>query len=400
MWLVLIHELGHFLAAKKSWVKVLEFGIWIPPKILKLRTDKSGTEYTLNLIPLWGFVRLKWEDPKHEEEFHAKDSFIKARIRKKILILVGGVTANFIAAWAIFTFVLTIGIKPISMISENMVGIPIQSYLMPTKSFLYEQWFISEDHKKKIEQVPVKVFEIIPDWLWEKLGIKTWDIIKSVNNISINARNIEQILKDNIWWNISLYYTRDWVSHEVEWVCDTESCLLWIAFSYSGFTKEDIAHFDENFIKFPLFTAMGIALKEIKAQTQLTFYTLWNLGKNLISFDKNKINWALNKLSWPVWAVKFGDMLLENGWRRQFLAFAGLISLALALFNVLPIPALDGWRLLGVLIQWIWRLKPEKYFTIEWFINLFFFVLLMWLGVYIIFKDLVKFWWVNIPFIW
>jgi hypothetical protein len=54
---------------------------------------------------------------------------------------------------------------------------------------------------------------------------------------------------------------------------------------------------------------------------------------------------------------------------------------------------------LGVLIQRILRLKTEKYFTIEWFINLFFFIVLMWLGIYIILKDLVRFWDVKIPFI-
>gem|GEM_PF-705619 len=52
MCLVLIHELGHFISAKKSGVKVLEFGIGIPPKVCNLRKDKSGTQYTLNLIPL------------------------------------------------------------------------------------------------------------------------------------------------------------------------------------------------------------------------------------------------------------------------------------------------------------------------------------------------------------
>jgi regulator of sigma E protease len=52
MSLVLIHELGHFINAKRSGVKVLEFGIGIPPKVCKLRTDKAGTQYTLNLIPL------------------------------------------------------------------------------------------------------------------------------------------------------------------------------------------------------------------------------------------------------------------------------------------------------------------------------------------------------------
>lgn len=59
MVLVIFHELGHFITAKKSGVKVLEFGIGMPPKVCKIRTDKSGTEYTLNLIPLGGFVRLK-----------------------------------------------------------------------------------------------------------------------------------------------------------------------------------------------------------------------------------------------------------------------------------------------------------------------------------------------------
>lgn len=399
MGLVLIHELGHFIAAKRSGVKVLEFGIWIPPKICKVRTDKSGTEYTLNLIPLWGFVRLKGEDPKHEDEFHAKDSFIKARIGRKFLILIWGVTANFLAAWAIFTFVFTIGTKPISLVSENMTTTPIRSYLMPTKSFLYQEGFISKENKNTIENIPVKVFEVISGWLWAQLGIASGDIIKSVNNVSINAWNIEQVLKENIGGNISIYYTRNGVSHNVEWICEDESCLLWIAFMYSGFTNENLFALQNTTIQFPFFTAAWIALKEIKAQTQLTFQALWSLGKNLFSFDKTKINSALNKLSGPVGAVKFGDMLLESWWWKQFLAFAGLISLALALFNILPIPALDGGRLLSVIIQRIWRLQPEKYFTIEGVINFVFFVLLMWLGIYIIFKDLVKFWGIKIPFI-
>lgn len=57
--LVVLHELGHFRAAKKSGVKVLEFGIGIPPKLFTMRTDSDGTEYSLNAIPLGGFVRIK-----------------------------------------------------------------------------------------------------------------------------------------------------------------------------------------------------------------------------------------------------------------------------------------------------------------------------------------------------
>jgi regulator of sigma E protease len=59
MFVVFIHELGHFVAAKLSGVKVYEFGIGIPPRAFTLFTDRSGTRYTINWIPLGGFVRLK-----------------------------------------------------------------------------------------------------------------------------------------------------------------------------------------------------------------------------------------------------------------------------------------------------------------------------------------------------
>ncbi len=57
--IVFFHELGHFLAAKSAKIKVEEFGIGIPPKALSLFRDRSGTEYTLNWLPIGGFVRLK-----------------------------------------------------------------------------------------------------------------------------------------------------------------------------------------------------------------------------------------------------------------------------------------------------------------------------------------------------
>ena len=99
LFLVLIHELWHFIAAKKTGVQVLEFGMGIPPKVLTLWTDKSGTEYTLNAIPLWWFVRLKWEDPSDQWTFKAKDSFVMASFRAKTLILFAWVTVNFLFAW-------------------------------------------------------------------------------------------------------------------------------------------------------------------------------------------------------------------------------------------------------------------------------------------------------------
>lgn len=395
MFLVIGHELGHFIAAKKSGVKVLEFGIGIPPKVMTLWKDKSGTEYTLNLLPLWGFVRLKWEDPKHEEDFNAPDSFIKANIWHKILILLAWVAANFVIAWWLFTFVFTLGTRPITIVPENAVSEKIESYLMPTKSFLYKEGYITEDMKAALEGSPVIVADVISGGIAANMNIQSWDIITDINGSWVSAWNLERVLKNNIGNKLSISYTRNNISNTKDGTCDATSCVIWISFSYSWVSQQDIA----SEIKFPLGKAMIASLKEIKGETQLTFSSLGNLWASLFSFNKNKISGAMNSLSGPVGAVKFGDTLLQLWGRKLFLGFAWMISLALAIFNVLPIPALDWWRLLGVLIQRIGRLKPEKYFNIEWYINMVFFIALMALGVFIILKDLIKFWGVHIPFL-
>lgn len=397
MGLVLIHELGHFISAKRSWVKVLEFWIGIPPKVCKLRTDKSGTEYTLNLLPLGGFVRLKGEDPDNTEEFHAKDSFIKAKIWKKIIILLAGVTSNVVLAWILFTTIFTAGTRPIVMVSENSIQGKYTSYLFPTKTFLYQKGYITDAVKKQIEKMPVSIEALDLSWVASALGIKTGDKILSLNTVRVNAWNVDTVLKNISWWMISLDIQRKWKTQKVSWTCAVENCELGIA--YSGIDISDMGIFQKQHIKFPLGTAMIVARWEISSETKSTFDILGTLGSSLISFQKTRITKELNKMTWPVGAIKVGWMLYDEWWRTFFIAFAAMISLALAIFNVLPIPALDGGRLLGVLIQRIAKLKPEKYFNIEGYINLIFFILLMALWVYILLKDLVHFRNIKIPFL-
>jgi regulator of sigma E protease len=88
--------------------------------------------------------------------------------------------------------------------------------------------------------------------------------------------------------------------------------------------------------------------------------------------------------------VKIGELIYQSGGRTQFLIFGAMISLSLAIFNILPIPALDGGRLLGVIIQKIFGLKGDRYFAIENYINIIFFVLMMGAGILMLFKDLSK----------
>ncbi len=385
LFLVWIHEFGHLFAAKKAWVKVKEFGFWIPPRLWVMGKDASGTEYSLNLIPLGGFVRLKWEDPEGED-FEDEDSFISASLPWKLLILAWWIIMNLLFAWLAFSFVFFQWVKPITVIPDNMMRGEVQSYLAPTASFLKESGFLVWE----IEEIPAKVVTVFPDSLAEAAGILSDDVLVSINDTEVSNMTLWITLREYFWENIELVISR-WEGTLKKFIrCPDENCVLWIWIEPGG--EQEVLP-----IKFWLVDALKAWWQEMVAQSKLTFEVLWSLWKNLLSGNKDKIKKSVENLSGPVWIVKIGDTLLqERGW-LVYLAFGGMISLALALFNLLPIPALDWWRALSVVLQSVFRTPLVKHFKIEWYVNLFFFLILMLLGIYIILLDLVRLWWVNIP---
>jgi regulator of sigma E protease len=107
--LVLVHELGHFLVAKRSGMRVDEFGIGFPPRLAGIR--RGETLYSLNAIPLGGFVKIYGEDGTEESGPDTPRAFSN---RPKVLqaaVLVAGVLANFLFAWLLFSLVFFIGTK-------------------------------------------------------------------------------------------------------------------------------------------------------------------------------------------------------------------------------------------------------------------------------------------------
>ena len=99
--LVLIHEFGHFVTARLAGVRVLEFGIGFPPRAKVLRA-KGETLYTLNWLPIGGFVKLEGEDGDEADD---PRSFVRARLPTKLVILAAGVFMNLVTAFAIFTLI-------------------------------------------------------------------------------------------------------------------------------------------------------------------------------------------------------------------------------------------------------------------------------------------------------
>jgi regulator of sigma E protease len=97
--LVLIHEFGHFLVARRARVTVHEFGIGFPPRVKVLGTDKQGTEYTLNWLPIGGFVRMEGEEGRSADP----NAFSNKSLTTRLLILLAGVTMNIVLAFVVFT---------------------------------------------------------------------------------------------------------------------------------------------------------------------------------------------------------------------------------------------------------------------------------------------------------
>src|SRR3989338_8223523 len=104
--LVIVHELGHFLAAKYFGVEVSEFGVGFPPRAKTLYTSKDGVRWTINWLPIGGFVKLKGEDGAHADE---PDSFAHKAPWKRVVILSAGVTMNILLAFILLTIGFAVG---------------------------------------------------------------------------------------------------------------------------------------------------------------------------------------------------------------------------------------------------------------------------------------------------
>jgi regulator of sigma E protease len=385
MILVTAHEFGHFYLARKAGVTVHEFAVGMWPKVWSFGKDKKWTEFTIRALPLWGFVRIKWEMPT-DEWLTAPDSFINAWFLSKVAILLWWILMNIIAAWIIFTIWFSVWLKPIQILPQNAMKWESYSYLLPTESFLQAKWFLSGD----ITSAPALIVHVADEMPAEQIWLLSWDIIEKIAWTVVDNRSLPIVLQQYIGQSFTITYTRSWEEKIADLQCPPDSCVLWVSLS----TK---TMYEVLPIKFPFVQAMWVAWQEMREQSRLTFTGLWNIFRQLWTDKRGE---TVEKLSGPIWAARIWQYLLESGWWVMFLVFGGMLSMGLAIFNLLPIPALDGWRLLWVIIQRTFRLKPEKYYTVEWWINTFFFIALMALGFYIMAQDLVRAWWVKIPFIW
>lgn len=338
--LVLVHELGHFLMAKKMGVKVEEFGIGLPPKIFGVK--KGETLYSINLLPIGGFVKLFGEEYSEVNHKTKKDrTFVNKKPWQKTLIVLGGVIGNFLLGWVIFSYLVTQGI------------------FVPTNKVLVE---------KVTKNSPAANAGL-------KVGDTILRLILENNSLELTSSNtlIEQT-KKSAGKNIKLLVQRDNNQLTVNLVPRINPP------KGEGPLGIAITSFVEK--KYPWYSAPYYGLVEA---FNITSKIVSEIGKMLfgfITFQKQNVD-----VAGPIGIANLAGQAVKFG-KNAFLQFLALLSLNLAIMNVLPFPALDGGRLVFVLYEGITKKRPNKNF--EKYTNIFGFIILLSLAALITVNDIIK----------
>lgn len=347
--LVLIHEFGHFLVAKKFGIKVLEFGFGIPPRVWGKKIGE--TIYSINWLPLGGFVRLLGED----EEGVLKDKSEKSRdfrakpVSQRIAVVVAGVVMNLILAWIIF-YAVIIGqnFKIIYPVSTPAIYIAEVENNFPAKTAGVQpvERLLAVDGKTPSDFDQARKF------------------IKSKNGATVvltladsDGKNLREI-------NVTPKKT------------ETGEILIGVIFSpipfrvYSTPTEK-------------IFSGITYSWDLIK----VTFSGFGTILHQLVYGDFGKVS---QSVSGPVGMAVITNDILSAGLAAIFpyLWFVGIISLTLAIFNVLPIPALDGGRLLFLIIEAVARKKVRE--DVEKWVHQIGFIVLLGLALLVTFSDIRK----------
>jgi regulator of sigma E protease len=355
--LILVHEFGHFIAAKKTGIKVEEFGLGYPPKILSFK--KGETIYSLNLIPFGGFVRLYGEEEKKGECFKEPFSFSAKPAIVRALTVSAGVIMNFLLAVVIFYF------------------------LLPAAGFVNKQYLIFNYHFPFGQQRNFPLISFVAENSpAEKAGLTSKDVILGGDGIKFERAG-EFIKFVN--------------SHK------GKEIFLKIKNLDSGAVKEiQISpRLNPPQGEGPLGIGLG-NMAEIEYKTGLERAAAGFLHSlNLIhysgaafayliktSFVRASIKPLSSTVVGPVGILAITRLTLKAGTAAVFNLVA-LISLALVFVNIIPFPALDGGRLFFIAFESLFKKRIPQ--IIERNINLAGFVFLLLLLVLITIKDIAQF---------
>lgn len=355
--LVLSHELGHFFAAKKLGVKVEELGIGLPPRAYGKKIGE--TMYSINWIPFGGFVRLLGEDPGSADP-QEQQSFDNKKPKIKAIILLAGVTVNILTA--IFLFYILLGFN-----SFQTNQVQLFDYRFPLGNhFIY----------------PPAISLVKENSPAAEAGIEEFDLILSGNGKEFQTtEELIVFLQENAGQEVVLFVQNFYTKQEkIVTLTPRKDPPEGEGPAGIGINSINRLSYDTPIEK--IFSGFLHGYNMV----HFTFTTLGNLIKTSI-IEKN-VAIISRAVSGPVGILAFTKMSLEVGFWQVF-TLAAVLSLALGTMNLLPIPAVDGGRMIFVLYEAIFRKRaPAK---LERGINMIGFYFLLALLFLITLKDIKQF---------
>jgi regulator of sigma E protease len=334
--LIVVHEFGHFMVARRNGVEVEEFGIFFPPRLYSHKT-KAGWVFSINLIPLGGFVKLKGE---HDSDTK-KGTFGAASLWSKSKIMVAGVAMNLAVALVLFTVL-------------ALVGMP---------KIIDNQFTVKKDTQLASSRVLITYVE--PGSPAAKAGLKADD---QINDIALpgyspvgiaSADKLPNITKSFAGKTATVYYARGGEERQATATLLTKQAVTASQKTndpkgYLGITPADFT------VQRSTWSAPVVAVGFSAQITALTFqgigHALGGLGSliaGLVTSNhaarENGQTVASSQVSGPIGIVFILKSFSQIGF-IYILFIITYISLILAVMNILPIPPLDGGRLFVILV--------------------------------------------------
>lgn len=348
--LIVVHEFGHFVVAKLSGMRVDEFGIGYPPRIAAFK--KGGTEYSLNWLPFGGFVRIYGEDTS---EAVAKDAFSARPKILQALTLVAGIFMNLLFAYVLIMLALGIG-------TERA---------------------LSDAELPFAKDAMLAVADILPDSPAAKAGFMPGDLIKSVDGPNGSFTGADStaftafIGRDSNFSPLTFHLIRNY--KETTATATPKSEIIPTQPWRIGL---GIAISPVGTVRVPWYQAPGDAAAYTWELTKETAIGLAHFFGSIFTFSAN-----LSDVSGPIGIANAVGSAYGQG-ITSLLMITALISINLALINIIPIPALDGGRLLFVLIEAVMK-KPIKP-SVSQMVNTVGFALLILLMILVSAHDVFK----------
>jgi regulator of sigma E protease len=354
--LVFVHEAGHFLVAKKSGMEVNEFGFGFPPRLIgiqkvdgkwrvvgrRMKIESNATIYSINWIPLGGFVKILGEN--NDSENNPK-SFVNRAFWPRFFTLVAGVLMNVVLAWVLLSIGFAVGL-PVASDGESLPG------------------------GARLTDQRVAIVDIIPNSPATKAGLQAGDTILKLDGQEVGDLNqVRKFIYDHKGQKIVFEIKRLSQPMTLEVLSDANPP------SNSGPTGVGLASVGE--LRLPWYQALWQGAVTTFTQLKAIIVGLVGLFTSGQGFQNIGGPVKIAQLTGQVARIGFIPLL-------QFVAF---LSLNLALLNSLPIPALDGGRILFLVIEKIRGKRNNPQW--EQTANAIGFVLLLLLMVFVTARDVI-----------